>query len=88
MNTIYDRFSIVDLMFNIIISLINTLGVYCWIILYTEKEYREWWIYLFILICSVAAFSGYVGIYRNLKFHFIMTMNKIKEYRDIKSRDI
>lgn len=61
------KIKIVKLISYFLLLILNILGTLAWIILYLEKRYTEWWVFLIIIICIFATISYAVKIIKELK---------------------
>lgn len=50
-----------------LLFILNLLGTLVWIILYLEKRYTEWWVFLIIFTCIFVTISYAVKIIKELK---------------------
>lgn len=61
------KIKIVKLISYFLLFILNILGTITWIMLYLEKRYTEWWVFLIIFICIFATISYAVKIIKELK---------------------
>jgi hypothetical protein len=72
---------------NLFIMVLNTLGTICWVFLYTSGTFTEWWAIGLIIVCALAALiSGFkICQYINSKIHPKNNQpksNQLKNYKE------